>query len=77
MKLYILTIAFILSLATSTSAQEGSMGLTANLLLPQSDFKETIDAIGGGISFYGGYQLKNSPIYLGAEIGFANFSNKI
>jgi hypothetical protein len=73
MKLYILTIAFILTLATSTSAQEGSMGLTANLLLPQSDFKETLDAVGGGISFYGGYQLKNSPIYLGAEIGFANF----
>ena len=73
MKKYIITIAFILTLVGSTSAQEGSLGLTANLLLPQVDFKETIDAVGGGISFYGGYQFKNSPVYFGAEIGIANF----
>lgn len=73
MKKYLLIATFLLGLSTFASAQEGTLGLTANLLLPQGEFQETIDAVGGGISFYGGYQFRGSPLYLGAEIGLANF----
>lgn len=73
MKKYLLTLTLLFGLHTVSFSQEGTLGLTANLLLPQGEFKEIIDAVGGGISFYGGYQFRGSPLYIGAEIGLANF----
>lgn len=54
-------------------AQEGSAGLQFTLSVPQGSFADNVKRVGPGLSFNGGYRFKNTPVSLGAEIGFANF----
>ena len=50
-----------------------SLGMDLNLGTPLSGFANTMDRAGFGVTFQGGYQLKNQPVMLGLDFGFLNF----
>lgn len=73
--LAILTI-FFLSIGTA-AAQEANLGMTFNIGSPQGSFADNIDRLGIGLSVNGGYRFANTPVFLGAEIGFMNFGQDV
>ena len=50
-----------------------SIGTDLNLGTPLSGFANTMDRVGFGATFQGGYQLKNRPVMFGLDLGFLNF----
>lgn len=66
------TLLFIGFLGTSYS-QEFQAELDLGVGIPQGDFRQQSDHIGGGIDLMAGYRFANSPVMLGLEFGFMNF----
>jgi hypothetical protein len=71
-KLYLFA-AIIILFALPSIAQEGTFGLQFTLSVPQGSFADNVKQVGPGLSFNGGYRFKNTPVSLGAELGFTNF----
>jgi hypothetical protein len=71
-KLYLLSATIIL-LTQLSFAQEGNFGLQFTLAVPQGSFADNVKQVGPGLSLNGGYRFKNTPVTLGAELGFSNF----
>ncbi len=59
--------------ASSALSQEFNFGLGGQIMLPHGDFKNNIDAIGGGGNLYGLYRFSNTPLALGFDLGFGTF----
>ncbi len=54
-------------------AQNWEFGVDFILGSPQGDFGRTVDDLGYGLDLYGAYQLRNSPVALGLDIGFLTY----
>lgn len=54
-------------------SQELQAALDLGVGIPQGDFRDQSDHIGGGVNLMGGYRFANSPVMLGLEFGFMNF----
>ncbi|NBC65288.1 MAG: outer membrane beta-barrel protein [Bacteroidetes bacterium] len=70
-----LTLILILFFGFSLNSysQEIQSQLDFGVGIPQGDFRQQSDHIGGGLNFMGGYRFANSPVMLGLEFGFMNF----
>lgn len=55
------------------SAQEVNFAFTGHVTVPQSEFRNNIDAIGGGLGFYGTYGFAGMPLSIGLDFSFSNF----
>lgn len=74
MKHVALTIAlFSFAFIGTTFAQEIQGSFDLGVGIPQGEFRDQSDHIGGGINMMGGYRFANSPLMLGLEFGFLNF----
>jgi opacity protein-like surface antigen len=72
-RIIILTTLLILGLSTASFSQEVQAALDVGVGIPQGDFRQQSDHVGGGINLMGGYRFANSPVMLGMEFGFMNF----
>ena len=61
------------TLHQSASAQGFDAGFNFQVVIPQNEFDESINAIGGGINIYGLYRFPRSPFGLGLDFNFNNF----
>jgi hypothetical protein len=73
MKKLLLLITLTIFISSHIHAQRVDLGTNAHLAIPQGDFRNNIDALGGGISFYGMYGFPNSPLSVGLDFSFTNF----
>lgn len=64
---------FCFGLAGNVYSQELQAALDLGVGIPQGDFRDQSDHVGGGINLMGGYRFANSPVMLGLEFGFMNF----
>lgn len=62
-----------LVLSLNSYSQELQAQLDFGVGIPQGDFRQQSDHIGGGLNIMGGYRLPNSPVMIGLEFGFMNF----
>lgn len=72
-KKFILTAIIFICLSGTAYSQEFQAALDFGVGIPQGEFKDQSDHVGGGINVMGGYRFANSPIMLGMEFGFMNF----
>lgn len=72
-KKFIVTTIICMGLTGAAFAQELQASLDFGVGIPQGEFKDQADHVGGGIDIMGGYRFANSPIMLGLEFGFMNF----
>ncbi|NBC04640.1 MAG: outer membrane beta-barrel protein [Bacteroidetes bacterium] len=70
--LALITILF-LGFSLNSYSQEIQGQLDFGVGIPQGDFRQQSDHIGGGLNIMGGYRFPNSPVMLGLEFGFMNF----
>lgn len=63
-------------LAGNAYSQEFQAALDLGVGIPQGDFRNNFDHVGGGLNISAGYRLKNSPVMLGLEFGFMNFGTE-
>lgn len=64
---------FCFGLAGTAYSQEFQAALDLGVGIPQGEFRDQSDHVGGGINLMGGYRFANSPVMLGLEFGFMNF----
>jgi|AntRauTorckE6833_2_1112554.scaffolds.fasta_scaffold13027_3 hypothetical protein len=57
----------------SAAAQELDAGFNIQVVIPQNEFDESINTIGGGINLQGLYRFPESPFGLGLDFNFINF----
>lgn len=57
----------------SATAQELDAGINFQVVIPQNEFDESINTIGGGLNIYGLYRFPQSPFGLGLDFNFNNF----
>jgi len=62
-----------LGVSLNSYSQEIQAQLDFGVGIPQGDFRQQSDHIGGGLNIMGGYRFPNSPVMLGLEFGFMNF----
>lgn len=62
-----------LGFSTTSYSQEIQAALDLGVGIPQGEFRDQSDHVGGGINMMGGYRFANSPVMLGLEFGFMNF----
>lgn len=62
-----------LGFSLNSYSQELQAQLDFGVGIPQGDFRQQSDHIGGGLNIMGGYRFPNSPVMLGLEFGFMNF----
>lgn len=72
-KIILLTMLLFLGVSGTICAQEFQAELDLGVGIPQGDFRDQSDQIGGGIDLMAGYRFANSPVMLGLEFGFMNF----
>lgn len=72
-RILLLSTLLFLGLSGAIYSQEIQAGLDVGVGIPQGDFREQSNHVGGGIDFMGGYRFANSPVMLGLEFGFMNF----
>jgi hypothetical protein len=74
-KLYLilLSLSIFSILNQSADAQELDASLNLQIVIPQNEFNESIDAMGGGINVQGLYRFPQSPFGLGLDFNFINF----
>ncbi|REL37801.1 hypothetical protein DYD21_08450 [Rhodohalobacter sp. SW132] len=75
MKILFLLIFFLSIGLHSLSAQELTVGLNGQLAIPQNEFSESINTLGGGLNLNGHYRFANSPVGLGLDFNFINFGS--
>lgn len=73
MKHIVFSLLIILLLSVDVYAQEFQGSLDVGVGIPQGEFRDQSDHVGGGINLMGGYRFANSPVMLGIEFGFLNF----
>jgi len=73
-KSFLLSLLIILVLASSAFSQF-DIGLNGTVISPQSEFKESIDRLGFGLAGKFAVKLGESPFYVGASIGGANYGS--
>lgn len=74
MKRYLVLIPILfLGFSLNSYSQELQGQLDFGVGIPQGDFRQQSDHIGGGLNFMGGYRFPNSPVMIGLEFGFMNF----
>jgi len=54
-------------------AQELNLGVNGQLAVPQNEFDESINTLGGGININGLYRFADVPFGLGLDFNFINF----
>lgn len=69
----ILTTLLFLGFSGASYSQEIQAAIDFGVGIPQGDFRDQSDHLGGGINLMGGYRFANSPVMLGLEFGFMNF----
>lgn len=57
----------------TVNAQEFDASINLQVIAPQNEFQESIDATGGGINLQGLYRFPDSPFGLGLDFNFNNF----
>lgn len=62
-----------MGISGASYSQEIQAALDLGVGIPQGDFRDQSDHVGGGINLMGGYRFANSPVMLGLEFGFMNF----
>ncbi|MDX1641129.1 MAG: outer membrane beta-barrel protein [Balneolaceae bacterium] len=62
-----------IGLTGSAHSQELQAAIDFGVGIPQGEFRDQSDHVGGGINLMGGYRFANSPVMLGLEFGFMNF----
>lgn len=62
--------------AGNAYSQEFQAALDLGVGIPQGDFRNNFDHVGGGLNVLAGYRFKNSPVMLGLEFGFMNFGTE-
>lgn len=72
-RILILSTLLFLGLYGTTYSQEIQAAVDFGVGIPQGDFRQQSDHVGGGINLMGGYRFANSPVMLGMEFGFMNF----
>jgi hypothetical protein len=72
-KISVLIILFLFGVSGTSFSQEIQAALDFGVGIPQGDFRQQSDHVGGGINLMGGYRFANSPVMLGLEFGFMNF----
>ncbi len=63
----------VLGLSANIYSQEVQAQFDFGVGIPQGDFRQQSDHVGGGLNIMGGYRFANSPVMLGLEFGFMNF----
>lgn len=69
----IITSGLFLLFISSANAQEFDASINLQVLAPQNEFKESIDATGIGVNLQGLYRFPESPFGLGLDFNFNNF----
>lgn len=54
-------------------SQEFQAAFDFGVGIPQGEFNDQLDRVGGGLNVMGGYRFAESPVMLGLEFGFMNF----
>lgn len=72
----ITVILFCFGLAGNIHSQELQATLDLGVGIPQGDFRNNFDHVGGGLNVLAGYRFKNSPVMVGLEFGFMNFGTE-
>lgn len=72
-KLLLLPLLLLFGLSGTSYSQEIQAALDFGIGIPQGDFRDQSDHVGGGANLMGGYRFANSPVMLGLEFGFMNF----
>ena len=65
---------FIVSIAGAQPRFQAGLGLT--LGAPQTEFKDNVDNLGGGLTGYFGYNIPNSPFIIGGNLGFLIYGSE-
>lgn len=73
MKKIILVFLLIIPFSITLSAQEINGGINLQLVVPQNEFDENINTLGGGVNVNGLYRFRDSPFGLGLDFNFNNF----
>lgn len=76
-KLLLLAFLLFLGFSNRSYSQEIQAALDFGIGIPQGDFRNQSDHLGGGANLMGGYRFANSPVMLGLEFGFMNFGTDI
>lgn len=69
----VITLVICCGLVGTVYSQEIQTEIDLGVGIPQGDFRDQSDHVGGGINLLGGYRFANSPVMLGLEFGFMNF----
>lgn len=72
-KKFIVTAIIFLGISSTAFSQEFQAELDFGVGIPQGEFKDQADHVGGGLNIMAGYRFANSPVMLGLEFGFMNF----
>lgn len=59
--------------ATDVMARQFQADLDFSLGVPQYEFSDQLERLGVGLNFSGGYQFRQTPFMVGADLGFQNF----
>lgn len=73
---HLITIIFLIAcfgLANNAHSQEIQTEIDFGIGIPQGDFRDQLDRVGGGINIMAGYRFADSPVLLGIDFGFMNF----
>lgn len=73
LKNLIVTVIIFLGISVTAYSQEFQAELDFGVGIPQGEFKDQADHVGGGLNILAGYRFANSPVMLGLEFGFMNF----
>lgn len=73
MKTLLLLIITILFGFSISNAQHIYFGFNGQLAIPQGEFSDSIDRLGGGLDAFGYYRFGDSPFGVGLDFSFVNF----
>lgn len=72
-RMTIIALLACLGIVGNVYSQELQASLDLGVGIPQGDFRDQSNHIGGGANMMGGYRFANSPVMVGLEFGFMNF----
>ena len=75
--LFISIVSLLAAYHTTASAQEIDASLNFQVIAPQNEFQESIDATGFGLNLQGLYRFPDSPFGLGLDFNFNNFGRDV
>jgi opacity protein-like surface antigen len=72
----LLALGFCLGQTASVQAQELQLGIDFNTVIPRGEFKDNINNNGYGIGGQFAVRLWNSPLLVGADLGFVTYGSE-